>query len=212
MRKFIYIFCALLAYLVFSSRSCVPEAHREAMKKAQIKKEKQEIRDQFGSDRLSEETLIAFEEKARQKLIDLSDYLNIYFDDSMDDTFRNQAQQMIKTLFIDDNTQINSLLTDKDGKRSYKLDKFFKKDPGSGADSIRFIIDSIEVSEHFHRSDEYLYDGKLTFHRYLEFQTATDTFSIDSTMMEADIILSKSNKIFGIDTLMVWGVHLGDIR
>jgi len=212
MRRFIYIFCALLAYLVFSSRSCVPEVDMAEREKALITEEREQIKDKFESDYLSGQALLGFEQKATDKLVDLEDFMRIIHNKSMDDTFRNQAQQMIKTLFIDDNTQINSLLTDKDGKRSYKLDKFFKKDPGSGADSIRFIIDSIEVSEHFHRSDEYLYDGKLTFHRYLEFQTATDTFSIDSTMMEADIILSKSNKIFGIDTLMVWGVHLGDIR
>jgi len=212
MRKFIYIFCALLAYLVFSSRSCVPEAHREAMKKAQIKKEKQEIRDQFGSDRLSEETLIAFEEKARQKLIDLSDYLNIYFDDSMDESFRDLARLLIAELFINDSIHISKLLLQTKAMKSVSLKRFLNKRIATDYQPVYFVFDSILISNPLHRTRYGIYEGSITFNRQLIQLAIQGSPPPNDVRLEVDLISQKVPKVFGSDTIHTWCLFLGEVK
>ena len=212
MRKYLYIFCALLAWLVFSSRSCVPVSEQMISEKTVILEAKESIKSEFESDDLSQKSLRAFEEKARQKLIDFADYINIYFDESIDTIFKAQTHRMIRDLFVSDSVQINRTLFHKKDKGSILLIKFLEEKPSVGYQSIRFNFDSINIIEPLHRTDDYYFQGKLIFSSQIGISDSSNTAFIKQHDMEIDIIASKVHKTFGADTLQVWGVFLGDMK
>lgn len=213
MRKFIFIFIVSLAYLVLSSKSCGTDEKDDAAKKeAELIKTKARIKNEFESDDLSKKSLKAFEVKAKQKLVDFSDYLGICSDKQMDESFKNQARQMILDLFISDSIRVNGLLINEKEENNIPINKFLNSDFGYGNNSMDFVFDSIEVEKPLRRTDEFNYVGNLNFSRRVKVYSPSDTLCTGPAKMEVEILASKVKKIFGADTLQVWGVFLGNIK
>jgi hypothetical protein len=213
MRKFLIIFCAILAYLALSSKSCGSDEKEEAANnKAEVAKTRVNIKNEFESDDLSRKSLKGFEAKARQDLVDFSDYLNICSDNQLDSLFRSQARQMILDMFVSDSIKISNRLLDKTELKNISLIEFLKPDPSSNYISMNFIFDSMKITEPLHRTDEFNYKGRLSFSRTMTARNAYDTVSTNPFGMEADIYASKVFKVFGEDTLRVWELFLGEIR
>ena len=71
MRRFIYIFIGLLIYLVFSSRSCVPDTEKIS-EEVLVEQAMDSLKSEFASDDLPGRSLRAFEAKATEKLADFA--------------------------------------------------------------------------------------------------------------------------------------------
>jgi len=208
MKKFLFIFCALLAYIFFGSRSCDGPGEADAeLEMKTLLEEKKNIKKQFGSDYLSAESLYGFEEKAKQKLTDFIDFLDIYYNDSLDEVFREQARMMIIDLFLSDSVQISKRLFRVKAGKSITLNKLLGKGPIKGFNYCPFSFDSIMVINPLYRTDENKYTGKLIFKRELEAYSINDNITTERTQMQADIIVKKVNKNIGSDTLLVWAVR-----
>jgi len=67
---------------------------------------------------------MAFEIKAKQKLTDLADYLQIYADNSLDEAFREHARQMILDLFISDSVQVKIRIKKDKEEINLKINEF----------------------------------------------------------------------------------------
>lgn len=213
MRKFLFIFGVILAYLLLCSKSCGSDEKADAAKKeAELTQIKTNIKNEFESDDLSKKSLRAFEVKAKQELVDFSDYLNIYSDKLMDESFKNQARQMILDLFISDSVRINILLLNELDEKNIPISEFLSSDLTSGYNSMEFIFDSMEIAEPLHRIDEFNYKGSLAFSRRVKNCSSSDTLFTGPDGMEVDILASKVYKQFGTDTLQIWSVFLGDIK
>jgi len=213
MRKFLFIFGAILAYLLLCSKSCGSDEKDDAARQeTELTKTKVTIKNEFESDDLSKKSLKAFEVKAKQKLVDFSDYLGIYSDKMLDESFKSQARQMILDMFISDSVRINNLLLNEPEEKNIPISEFLNSDFGSGYNSLAFTFDSIEVARPLRRIDDLNYQGSLSFSRRLKACSASDTVFIGPVRLDADIFASKVYKPFGKDTLQVWGVFLGEIR
>jgi len=213
MRKFLIIFCALLAYLALSSKSCGSGEKEEATnRKAEIAKTRVSIKNEFESDDLSRKSLKGFEAKAKQDLVDFSDYLNICSDNQLDSSFRNQARQMILDLFISDSVRISGLLINGQDKKIIPLNELLNPGSSSAINSMEFKFTDVRITEPFHRTDEFNYNGRLSFSRQLKTFSFPDTAVSGYVRMETDIRVSKVYKPFGTDTLRVWGMFLGEIK
>lgn len=213
MRKFLFIFAAILAYMVLSSRSCgSDEQGQTARKDAELTKTRVNIKNEFESDDLSKKSLRAFEIKAKQELVDFSDYLAIWSDNKLDEPFKSQARQMILDMFIYDSVRINRLLiNDQDGK-ALPLVELLDIDSSAVYNSMEFSFDSIELSRPLRWVDDLNYTGSLSFSRRLKACSPSDTIITSWVRMEADIMVSKVYKPFGNDTLKIWSVFLGEIK
>jgi hypothetical protein len=213
MRKFLYIFFAILAYLALSSKSCGSDEKADAAKhKAESAQAKKNIKREFESEDLSKRSLRAFEVKAKQDLVDFSDYLGICYNQQLDTSFRAQARRMILDMFISDSTLVNSLLINEKNRENIPLKEFLNLKSSSGDQFVDFTFDSIEVIAPLRMIDDLNYKGKLSFSRYLKSCSASDTVFSGPLRMEADIFASKVYKPFGTDTLRVWSVFLGEIH
>jgi hypothetical protein len=213
MRRFLYILGAILAYFVFCSKSCTSEEKDNSLRQeTELAQTKKNIKEEFESEKLSRKSLRAFEVKAEQKLVDLADYLHIYDDESMDDSFKKQARQMILDLFLPDNVMINLNLSGEKDQKRFTVAEFLNKDQTSGYHSRDYIFDSIEIARPLRSTDETDYRGSLVFSCRMIAYSSSDTVRMGPVKMEADIIAAKVKKPFGTDTLSVWGVFLGNIK
>lgn len=213
MRKFLFIFIAMLAYLVLSSKSCgSDEKNDTAKKEAELAKTKVNIKNEFESDDLSKKSLKAFEVKAKQELVDFSDYLGICSDKQVDESFQSQARQMILDMFVSDSIRINSLMFNEQDGKNLLIEEFLDLNSSFDNNSMAFTFDSITVARPLRRVDDLNYKGSLSFSRRLKACSISDTVLSDPVRMEAEVFVSKVYKLFGTDTLQVWGVFLGDIN
>lgn len=213
MRKFLFIFVAILAYLLLCSKSCGSDEKDDSAKQAaELTQTKVSIKNEFESDNLSKKSLRAFEVKAKQKLVDFSDYLDIYSDKQMDESFKSQARQMILDIFMSDTIRVTTLLLQESNAKYFQITEFLSSSSASGYNSMDFIFDSIEVAAPLLRTDNFNYKGRLSFSRRVKISSASDTLFTGPDRMEVDIFASKVRKQFGSDTLQIWSVFLGDIR
>ena len=211
MRRFSYILTACLLYLLLCSDSCNSNRQdRSVEHEAALAQDVEDLKNEFKSDELTEKSLNAFEVKAKQKLVDLSDYLNIYTVKSTDESFRIQARQMIQDLFISENVRINDLLLNEPDRKDISITDFLNRKFQYNLLNLKF--DSIRISEPLHRTNELNYTGSLKFSRFMKALTSTDTLIVSPTKMEVEIFVSKVKKAFGNDTLQVWNVSLGNIQ
>ena len=213
MRKFLIISVSLLAFLLFSSKKCEsPEDENVVGEETAFKAALDSINKAFEADYLSEQTLRAFEVKAKQKLVDFADYLHIVNDKTLDESFKEQARQMILDLFISDNVHISLKVHDELKEKNLVINEFLKMDSGPGGNSMEFIFDSINLSEPLHKVNDFNYIGSLTFSQRFTGFSSTNNLIIVSLSKKVDVIATKIRKQFGSDTLQIWQVYLGDIR
>ena len=74
----IFLFCLLFLYVVFSSKGCEESPEERAdRERRKLRKQVETIEMGMESDILGYESIPAFEEKARQKLIDFGEFLSM---------------------------------------------------------------------------------------------------------------------------------------
>lgn len=213
MRKFMFIFGAILAYLLFCSKSCdSPNPEDTTSIEVELGKTKDSIKDEFESEDLSRKTLRAFETKAKEKLVDFSDYLNLYAGHSLDDTMKNQVRQAISELFISDSIIINMKALPEANVNNLKLNAFLTSDIFAIYDSVGFRIDSVEVVNHLSRKADFSYAGILKFTQSTDVFLSPDNSKIITAHKTVDFSAVKVNRTFGADTLQIWKVLLGNIE
>lgn len=188
MKKYLIIPGALLAFILFSAKSCKedPQASWQ-QEEAAIAEKMDSVKNEFGGDFLDEESLFVFSRKAKQKLIDYADYMNIVNDSSLDSAFRDQAWLMALDLFA------NGLV------------------PGSLFPGKVTLIDSSWISEPLKLAGEGVYKGELGFREKILQKPGEDSTIFLLSYKTSEIICTKSPKVFGTDTLSVWQVFLGKI-
>lgn len=210
MRRFIYLVTAILCYITLCSKSCNEGNQNGEIPLAEkLSNEKTEIRNEFVSEFIPERSLSAFESKAKQKLTDLSDYLNILSDSSMDGSFREQSKMMVVNLFISDTIGVNRRLLSEKEDRSFPINKLIRSE--AFPVSKKIVLDSIRISEQLHFTTKNTYKGRLAFSRRIQNAPSKDSIWSPCAPMQVEFFLSKIKKSFGSDTLQVWNLSLGTI-
>ena len=213
MKKYLFIFGVILVYFLFSSKSCeTTEKKNYDLEETALARTRDSIRNEFVSDDLSEKSLRAFEGKAKEKLIDFADYLNIYSDKSLDKAFKEQAHQMILDLFISDSTSVIILPRGRMKEDSYTLKQFLNLDLLLNYNFHEIIFDSIKISKPLYPINDFCYTGSLNFSQQVKYVSSFDPSDELSSNRKVDIIATKVRKPFGSDTLQIWRVFLGKIE
>jgi hypothetical protein len=213
MRKYVFVFGAILAYLLFCAKSCEsPEGGETESQEVELAKIKDSIKSEFESDDLTKKTLRAFEVKAQEKLVDFSDYLNLYVDHSMDDTLKNQIRQMISELFVSEDVTIKMNLSPEANEKGLNLNELLMTDFARAYDSVVFRVDSIGVLKPLRPQDEFSYFGILEFKQTVKSYSSSGNIFTNSRKASIEIQALKVEKSFGSDTLQIWKVFLGNME
>jgi hypothetical protein len=177
----------LILYLLLSSKSCDSNEQNSARRdKNKAEQSRDSITSVFGSEKLDQPELKAFEVTARLKLNDLADYLKILNDSAADQAFKQKAGEMASSLFIPGKTVPSGLLG--------------------------IVFDSIRVTRSLERLNDSIYSGVLSFTFRLPASAGKSRPSSGACSKVVDIFALKQEKVFGKDTIRVWNVLLGDIR
>lgn len=193
----------IIAALAFSS--CASVSNEEVgFRKANIPPDAgAPIVAQFTGDNLTAPHLKAFEQRAIEKLQDLSDYLQIISDSSYSEEFRNAAILQAQDMFID-HSQIRLV----EGKEPYKVNSFLMETTRDTAAKL-FLFKNIVVKDTLRFEAEILYEGSLSF-KYGMVKKG-DTIWNEQDNRIAEFYLMKTQKNFGPSEKMIWEVFLGNI-
>jgi hypothetical protein len=211
--KFFRITGLLMLYLLLSSKGCddrEPKSQEQVDSATEITQDS--IITKFSSEILPAASLRAFEENAKQKLIDFADYFNIIHDTSLDTSFRNQATKMIKDLFYNENIQLDLTFPGMPESKKVTLEEVLNHSFFQGHGKSGLIIDSVHVIDPFHLSESSWYAGKLSFRQGFKTQSGKDSIVTNPGWKTVSIIAARHPKRFGNDTKEVWEVFLGQIQ
>jgi hypothetical protein len=212
MKQISYICLLILIYLICSSDGCTEDASmREIREEKLIVAIKDTVKSVFETDTLSARFMRAYEETAQQKLIDFADYMKIVSDTSLDNSFRQQAADMVSKLFISDEVDIQ-------GWSKFHYDS----KPGTLGQLLENAISqgmttwiqpyNIEVMTPLSMENDSTISGTLSF--YQKRVPFDDKFSADSINKPVviDFFVMRKVKLFGREQLRIWEVFLGDIE
>jgi hypothetical protein len=175
--------------------------------------ERRNIREKFEVEYLPEESRFAAEMTAIQKLVDFSDYLKIFSDNSLDPLFREKAGNMIRELFISEEARLSFGNIERNHAKSYTLGQFLETGFGKHIWSAEIVFDSIHVLEPLQKHDAASYKGKLACKQTLVTESSRKVIAKNPPEpITVEIMATRTTKIFGPDTLMVWTVFLGDMQ
>lgn len=165
----------------------------------------QDIEDNFVGNELSPDVLSAFEKRAVQKLKDIADYMNIYGDSNLSKPFREQASQLIKETFYEQDDLrhfYNDLKLQEDTVNRILC---FRENIGT----FKTEIDSVFLSNNLRMTSFLQYRGEIQFSQRVFVIHNTDTIVENNYPYKLEILVLKTEKKFGDKSEDVWEVYLG---
>ncbi len=211
MKRIFKISTIIIILFVLSAPSCEDEKDNANREEAILNDTKNEIREEFEANYLTETSLFAFEAVAIQKLSDFTDYLRILSDTSLDMSFRAKAGEMIKNTFQSENVNLRLNEEAKETEKEFEVHNLIEMGLDNQLSFPPFLLDSISVQEPLRRIGNSTYSGILRFSQNYTDPSVSEMI-IKSVSRTVDVYVVKEDKIFGADTLKIWIVRLGEIR
>ena len=197
MKVIIKIAGTICLMLLLMAEDC---SNSEALQEKSVSEERNRLTNHFQSDFLTEQELFSYQLAAKQKILDLKEYLNILCDTSIQLPFREKAGEMVRNIFISDTLQLNILDSD-----ILTVHDFIKNALSGKLETKPVICDSVWVKKMF-----YPYSPEMYYSCLVESGTSN---SINSHVCNKNIDawITKQKKVFDTDTLKIWELHLGRI-
>jgi len=201
----------ILLYLLSTAKSCDHgERTDETRDRERIGRLQDSIRESFQADTLSMISLQAFEATAKNRLSDFSDYLSVVHDTSISGAFRQKAGEMIRGIFISENSTLQFTGSGFPGRKEVSVKQLL-----SDGKELPFTPgpvpgDSIRVIQALRRSSDSVYTGKLRFFCLPFAKNHEESRKFTPSYGTIDFLVTKHPKRFGKDTLSIWEVFLGN--
>lgn len=212
--RYTHIILIITGFFLLTSKTCEPETGMDfenpETKQAVLQ---HEIESEFESAYLVEGKLIAFGEKAGQKLTDFADYLSLYSDRQTDTLFKQQVKDMIYRLFYKKNNHIHLSLENDIINYQPSLAGVLNYLDASSYESLRFHISDHILYIPLHLDSLAQYTGKLKSDISIIAVKGKDTVLISKYQILTKIKLIQTTKQFGEEkSLTIWQVFLDDIE
>ncbi len=191
-RSLKYIILLAAGLLTLASPTCENEVSSEYRRQERFEA-LQSVSEDFRSESLTRKNLEAFEFKAVEKLMDYADYLGIVYNNEVDKSFRDQAQENINRLFTG---------------RSAPEEPVPSHINPELYNSLQFLIDSIVIINPFYREVTETYRGSVQYSLQILGINSADTIILESSINKIEMILQMDYKEFGENSLLVWEVLL----
>jgi hypothetical protein len=186
----------------------------EARQKEKQNLIKKEIKDDFESEYLFEDRLMVYGERAKQKLVDFTDYLNLYSCKDLDTLFKQQVRDMIYRLFYDKEAvvQLSVVPGNGTGHTQKNLTELLNSIEKSTYREIEFRITDLKIVEPLSLESIDRYTGKIGCGFRISGITEKDTTLLYEEAKRVKIITTRTSKQFGADTaLLIWQVFLDEV-
>ena len=162
-----------------------------------------EIDRQFSAQRLGRGSLIAFESRAKEKLVDFFNYLDLVSDPKYDLAFKTHAMNLAEELFIDFNAPITGF-----GEQYPTARQVLQGHLEGNYGEREFVVISIEISQELQSTqNQEFYNGLLSYDVNIR-----EPGKPGLKALRGDIPFNalKVDKSFGDTSRRVWEVLLGE--
>jgi len=214
--KIIYNALLIAGFLLFSSKSCAPDADLDQEERLKIQQNtiRGEIEEVFGSAYLFEDQLLVYGDKARQKLLDFADYLSLYSEKNMDTLFKEHVRDMLYILFYDTDPMVQLTVDPGDiaVNKQNNLSKLIGSIDASKFQSIIFTVYDLKTFEPLHRESDDRYTGSIKCNFRISGLSDLDTTLLYNHCNQVKTICTRISKSFGEGkSMLVWQVFLAEI-
>lgn len=204
-----FYFLVLVIYIAMSARSCTDV---EDMGQSAFQEQISLIESGMETDIPDIKSLIAFEEKARQKVLEYGDYLSIMTDNALDSFFRAKVGDQFIALFTDDQVSLELNISKDSKSQHYSISELIRRISEPGQGKVIIYNDSVMIVQHLVNINPHLYQGKINFNQNIQVGSPDASPLSAIYTQELDFYLKKIEKQFGDNSKKVWQVFLGDIR
>ena len=216
-RTIFYIALIAFGYIILTSKSCGSDMDMD--EEARLQEDQnimlREMKSDFESEYLLEDRLVAYGEKAKQKLVDFTDYLNLYSSKDLEPLFKKQVRDMIFRLFYDKNAAVNLTVVpdNRKGNKDNSLTGLLNSIDTSAYKKIEFIITDLKIIEPLRMENTDRYAGKIGCGFRISGISENDTILLYEQHNQVRIITARTAKQFGTDTaLLIWQVFLNEVN
>jgi hypothetical protein len=211
MKWFFKILFLLIIALFCSASGCNDNTNlAEQREERQIASMRDTIRMVFETWAPDDKLLRGYEEVAKQKLMDFSDYLNISSDSTLDPAFRIQASKMAVKLFMSPGAEISGL----NFMNSSAQLRIVSDLPDMCLESNpipKMLPVNIRITDHMRQLNDTTYKGSLAFSMKYADSVSTSSLARSTRKFSAEIYLIKTVKTFGDQSFNTWDTRLGNI-
>lgn len=161
-------------------------------------------------DNLSDNNIVAFEQRAMQKLEDFSDFLAILSDTTIDSEFKKQAALMAVEIFINTENTISFSLSDDLSADEQTIEAFLLELQNGKLGILSIEIQNVSTFQKMKQSNNQEYKGLMKLELSIANKRETQ-IKKNTVQLECEVMAKKVDKEFGNTSKMVWEVFLGDI-
>lgn len=166
----------------------------------------------FNAKTPSAKSLTAFEQRAKQKVFDFFDYVEIISDTGYNITLRKHSVELALKLFVDDDCVIQETDLKSNKVKELTISKFLNDLLVSGQGILKASISEIEIANKLQKKSENVYSGSITFKSSTDILDSTLKSKTDNIVSKKIIIVLKKTPVqFEKEKKLIWRVFLGDI-
>jgi hypothetical protein len=164
----------------------------------------------FVSEELSNREIFAFESRAIQKLNDFVGYLCIISNSDYDKSLREYTLNQATELFSDEEIIIYE--TDENSEiYNYNLDEYLNTFYNRKNARVEFEIEDATTAKSLELNTYNTYKGEIEFIQHITYYDDENNSKEITLNKKVEIILTKVEKNFGIETKNVWQIFIGNI-
>ena len=211
MRRSLYTSVLIVLYLLLTAKSCDSRQEADqAREQAALAAAKDSIRTAAAPDTLTGSSLQAFERVAVIKMSDFGDFLAILRDTAVDPAFKEKARDMIRSMFVSDNSSLHFPCPGNSRRKDVVLQDLLTPEAVTSCGFGKVIADSTRVWQSLQRSGGPDYLGVLSYAFILASTGPGNDAGQALIHGTVGFVVTRNPKVFGADTLMVWEVLLGN--
>lgn len=170
-----------------------------------------EVQRDFESTRLGTKNLEAFEHRAKQKIKDFVDYVNLIANQDYDLELRKHAAEMTKDLFANQQVMVKTHWLSGNRLKGYKLKDFIRTVETLEATELSITLTDIKLTKALNPIEKE-YRGSFLAQQTLSLKNKGKTQKVSSYKdVEIEIVLKQVSKKFGDQEQKIWELFLGNI-
>ncbi|MCP4438074.1 MAG: hypothetical protein GY810_03950 [Aureispira sp.] len=170
-----------------------------------------EVKRDFENTRLQQKNLDAFECRAKQKVKDFVDYVNLLANEEYGKELRTHAAGLTKALFVNERIVIKSHWFSGKKMKEHSLTAFIRALQDLDGTTLTVSVVDIKTAVPLTRTGEG-YVGRLVAKQTLELKKNDKVQGVSPYKeLEVGIVLKRIKKKFGKQEQEIWELFLGDV-
>lgn len=211
MNKLVKLLISAMVLASIYAPSCSDQDSGSADDESRLNQSIDSISETFGSSILDDWEFDVFERKAKQKLADFADYLNVLSDTTIDMVFREKSGELIRKMFISKDVVLHLSRPQETDGVDYHPDQLVSAGLSNKLDFYSCALDSVSMNHPFKKINSFEYITKFNFDLNAR-KGKSNSIPTFTRIKNIQVFLLNETKVIGNHRISTWNVKLGDIN